>query len=183
MRRSSFSRREPRPSGLRRGLAGLLLLSAPLWVVALRQLVPQLLGATTVGPDVLAAALAVAAWNHRPASAVAFAALTGWLLDVPSGLPWGIGAARTAVLVAGLASLRRARALELPGARFVLLGVFGLVERLSAALALKLVWPEVDLEPLLIRGGWIALATLPLAPLAFSVSGGLCAEAGCEVAR
>jgi hypothetical protein len=158
-------------------------LSAPVWVVALRQLLPELLGAVSVAPDLLSAALAVAAWNHRPLAAVAFAALTGCLLDVPSDLPWGVTAVRSGALVACLASLRGALALELPGARLLMLGLFVLVERLSAAVALKVMLPAVALEPLLTRGCWIALATLPLAPLVLAVSAALRADAGVEVAR
>ena len=164
-------------------LAGLLLLSSPLWVVALRQALPELLGWAELAPDLLLLAAAVAAWRHAPVPAVVFAAAGGALMDVPSAVPFGLGAGRLALCAALFASLRRGVNSEVPGAGVVVVFAFALLERTLLALTLRAFDPALEVGPLLQRAGAIALCTGLAAPLGFAVSRALEPVGELELAR
>lgn len=150
--------------------AELLLLCAPVWVVALRQALPELLGWSGLAPDLLLLAAAVGAWRHAPAPAVLFAAAGATLLDVPSAVPFGLAAGRLAVCTALFASLRGGLRAELPGVGVVVVAAFALLERLLQLLTLWAFQPDLALSPLLARAGAVALVTGLMAPLGFAVS-------------
>lgn len=157
-------KRAPRPGGP----AALLLLLAPLWVLAARQALADL-APWSPTPDALLAAAVVAAWCAPPGRAALFAGVTGCLADVASDLPFGLLGARLALLTGAFAALGRGVEAGAVG-RVLAVFAFALVERLLAACALVALAPEpVALAPLLPRAGWTALATAPLAPLAFAV--------------
>lgn len=150
-------------------LAALLLVAAPLWVLAARQ---ALAGALpwSPAPDALLAAAAVAAWSAPPGRAALFAAVAGCLADVSCDAPFGLLGARLAALVAVFASLRRGVEAGAAGQVVVVLA-FALAERALAALTLVATAPEpVALAPLLPAVGWTGLATALLAPLAFGAA-------------
>lgn len=159
-----------RPRVTRPGpLAGLLLVLAPLWVLAARQALAAA-SPWSPAPDALLAAAAVAAWCAPPGRAALFAALTGCLADVVTDAPFGLLGARLAALVAVFSGLRRGVELGAVGHAFVVLAFAGL-ERGLAALTLVATAPEdVALAPLLPRAGWSALMTALLAPIAFGAA-------------
>lgn len=164
--------RAPRPGPF----AALLLLLAPLWVLAARQALADLVPCSPT-PDALLAAAVVAAWCAPPGRAALFAAVTGCLADVASDLPFGLLGARLALLTGVFAALGRGLEAGLAGRVLAVFG-FALLERTLAALALAAFAPDaVALGPLLPRAGWTALATAPLAPLAFAVGRALLPEA------
>jgi len=163
-------RRDPGAPG---GPARLILLLAPVWVVLLRQALIAVWPGAGWAPDLLLAVAAAVAWTQPPTAAVAFAAAAGLLVDVPSGTPFGLAGARLGLLVLGLTGLRRAVALELPGARTLMVAGFAYAERVSAALTLKAFAPDVALEPLLARSWKVAVATAALAPLVWGLAGAL----------
>lgn len=159
-----------RPRAHRPGpLAALLLLVAPLWVLAARQTLAAA-SPWSPAPDALLAAAAVAAWCAPPGRAALFAAVAGCLADVVADAPFGLFGARLAALVALFSGLRRGVELGGVGRAFVVLAFAGL-ERGLAALTLVLTAPEaVSLAPLLPRAGWSALMTTLLSPLAFGAA-------------
>lgn len=148
----------------------LLLLLAPVWVVALRQALPELLGWEGLAPDLFLLAAAVAAWRHAPVPAVLFAAAGGALLDVPSAVPFGLGAGRAAACAALFVGLRRGVATGVPGGGALVVAAFALLERTLLALELRVFDDDVALAPLLLRAGAIALVTGLCAPFGFMVS-------------
>lgn len=158
------------PSRDRSGLAELLLLLAPVWVVALRQALPELLGWNGLAPDFFLLAAAVGAWRHAAGPAVLFAAAGATLLDVTSAVPFGLAAGRLAVCVAVFASLRGEVRAEVPGVGVVVVCAFALLERLLQLLTLYAFQPELALGPLLARAGAVALVTGLTAPFGFAVS-------------
>lgn len=151
-------------------MTALLLLLSPVWVVALRQALPEVLGWSGLAPDVFLLAAAVAAWRHAPVPAVLFAAAGGALLDVPSALPFGLGAGRAALCAATFVALRRSVATGVPGGGAVVVAAFALLERSLLALELRAFDEEVALGPLLLRAGAIAGVTGLMAPFGFMVS-------------
>ncbi|MCO5169294.1 MAG: hypothetical protein M9894_23365 [Planctomycetes bacterium] len=156
----------PRPAG---PLAALLLLLAPLWVLAVRQALAAA-SPWSPAPDALLAAAAAAAWSAPAGRAALFAAVTGCLADASCDAPFGLLGARLAALVALFAPLRRGVEAGAPG-QVVLVLAFAAAERSLAALTLALTAPEpVSVAALLPRAGWTALATALLAPLAFGAA-------------
>lgn len=170
-----------RPSGASEGLAGLLALTSPIWILAARPSVAELFSVGGYGPDLLPLAVAVVAWTRPAVTAILFATLLGCLTDVTSGAPWGVGAAQLAVLAAAFAGLRQAVATELPGTRVLLVGCFLLIERIVNALVLNTWIPGLDLSFAIPRALWLALITTAFAPLAFAVGSSLQTEASTVV--
>lgn len=170
-RRAAPARRSERPGPLAQLLVPLLVLTAPVWVLALRHALSPLIAINAVGPDVALVAVVAVAWTRAPFAAVLFATALGLGLDLCSDTPWGLGGARMGALAAVFVRLRRGVALaELPGGKALLVFGFALLERSLAALTLKAFVPEVELAHLLPRAAWIALYTAALAPIGFAVA-------------
>ena len=176
--RSRSTRRGSRPRararsrrGSRRPTAGgplaaqCVLLTAPLWVIALA----SVLGDVTrwgVGPDLALAATAAAAWTQPRRGAVVFALAIGLLLDTLAGTPFGWVPARLALLTALFASARDA--ISAPAVGFGVVYLFALADRLLEAGALALC-QGVAFQPFVPRALLVALATAAIGPLAISV--------------
>lgn len=155
-----------RPPG---AVAGLLVLLAPLWVLAARQALTGL-SPWSPAPDALVIAAAVAACCAPPGRAALFAAVAGCLSDVASDVPFGLLGARLALLVALFAPLRRAVEAGVVG-HVLLVLAFAALERLLGAAALAATAPEaVSVVTLLPRAGASALWSAALAPLGFAVA-------------
>ena len=154
-------------------VAQAVLLAAPLWVLALS----SVLGDVTrwsLGPDLVLAATAAAAWTQPRRGAVVFALAIGLLVDTASGTPFGWVPARLAVLTALFASLRDA--VSAPAVGFGVVYLFAIADRLLEAGALA-VCQGLALQPFVPRALLIALATAAVGPLAISVGGFLHREA------
>jgi rod shape-determining protein MreD len=162
-----------RPSAAGDSFAGVLAVTSPLWILALRPCAAELFSVGGYGPDILPLAVAVVAWTRPAVGALLFATLLGCMGDVLSGAPWGVGAGQLAVLAAVFAGLRQAVATELPGTRILLVGCFLLIERLVHALVLSVWVPGLDLSFAIPRALWLALITTAFAPLAFAVAASL----------
>ena len=177
-RSAGFARRAPAPEGPGAAAVTLLLLAAPLWVSLLRHSVAEVAAVDGVAPDVALAAAAAAAWTRPSAAgAAAFALVLAGLGDVASDVPWGLAAARLAVLTALFAGAARVLAgAPVPGSSLLVVGAFALVERLAAALTLSVWVPEADLHALALRGAAIAAYTALLGPVAFAVARRLAPE-------
>lgn len=159
-------RRRARDAG---PVAGLLLLLAPLWVLAARQALAAL-SPWSPAPDALLAAAAVAACCAPPGRAALFAAVAGCLADVACDTPFGLLGARLAALVAVFAGLRREVELGAVGHVLMVAAFAGLEGALAAVTLVALTPEDVALAPLLPRAGWTALMTALLAPLAFGAA-------------
>lgn len=155
-----------RPPG---AVAGLLVLLAPLWVLAARQALTGVLP-WSPAPDALVLAAAVAAWCAPPGRAALFAAVAGCLADASADVPFGLLGARLAFLVAVFAPLRRG--VEGGVVVHVLLVLaFALLERGLAVVALAATAPgSISVLALLPRAGASALWSAALAPLGFAVA-------------
>ena len=151
-------------------LASILVLLAPVWVLALGQSGAEALRVGSVAPELIVLAAATVSWTRPGFGAVAFAVFLGCCADVTSGVPWGLAAARLGLLAAIFSSLRQALATEVPGADVLVLGCFLIGDRVAHALILDLWIPQLDLGVALARGGWIALYTTALAPLALGMA-------------
>lgn len=169
--RSARSGRAARPSAAWSGVAQLLLLTSPVWVLALRHALAPLVAIEGVGPDVAAAAAAAAAWRGRALPAVLFAAALGCLGDLASDVPFGVAGARLGVLTAAFVHLRHVlQGATFPGASLLVTGAFALLERASCALAIAWWVPAADAPRLLERAAAIGLYSALLGPLAFAVA-------------
>ncbi|MEZ6188056.1 MAG: hypothetical protein R3F62_23995 [Planctomycetota bacterium] len=168
------SRGERRPTPSTQFVAQVVLLTAPVWVVALSSVVGDLVR-VPLGPDLVLAAAAAAAWTQPRRGAVLFALAAGILIDTLSGTPFGWVPARLAILTALFASLRDAVAA--PPVGFMVVYLYALADRLLEAGALA-VCQGLDPQPFVPRALLVALATAAVGPLALSVSSFLQREAG-----
>ncbi len=171
------SGRRGRRGSRAQGAAHLLLLTAPVWVLALRCASADLLAVRGVGPDAAAAAVAAIAWRGHPLTAVAFAVAIGCLGDLASDVPFGLAAARLGVLSAVFARISQLVAGgRLPGRSLLVVGAFAAVERTLAALTYAGFVPQADPLPLLLQAAAVAAYSALLGPVAFAVAATLVPE-------
>jgi len=171
MSRSTSRRRRPR-GPTETLVAPALIVTSPIWVLALHHAVSDLLLFRSVAPSVVLVATASVAWRSSPLAAVAFATLIGCWVDVASDVPFGMTAARLGLLTGVCVELRRALALEeVPGGSVIVVLGFAVVERCLAAITLDAWAPAADLSVLIPRACWIGLYTALLAPIGFAVVG------------
>ncbi len=145
-------------------LASLLLYAAPLVLVAMRRVLPDLLGLTEHAPDPVIVAVAIAALRFPKEGACLFAAAAGLLGDLPSGTPFGLGGARLALVAIFASSLRRHVDLGVPFVPSLAVLTLALLDRAIAAIVLD-ACQDVRLLPLLARGALDATASVALVPL------------------
>ncbi|MBI3725256.1 rod shape-determining protein MreD, partial [bacterium] len=161
---------------MRRTLASLVLLASPLWILELRRAIPALSGLELFSPDPILLGVAFAALRAEPLAACIFAAVLGALLDLPSGTPFGLGAARLALGAAFLGSLRsQVRADAWVVAPLAVL-LFAIASKAVEALVLE-ACQDVALLPLVGRGALVALATAAATPLLWPAGEALLASA------
>ncbi|RMG17946.1 MAG: hypothetical protein D6731_03150 [Planctomycetota bacterium] len=150
-------------------LVGVLALTSPLWLLALRQTCGTTLAVGGASPEVFGLAAGLVAWTRPAGRAAAFAALLGLLGDVSNALPYGLDAARLALLAAAVSRLRCALATDLPGASAGVLAAFLLVERASRVLLLAAWLPGLALAPALAHAVLSALYGVALLPVGFAL--------------
>jgi cell shape-determining protein MreD len=159
-----------RPGSDWEGLAGLLALSAPVWLIALQAGCGELLAVGGVSPDVIALAIAAVAWTRPGFGAVLFATVLGCATDVTSALPWGLDGARLAFMAAAFVTLRQGFAAEVPGTNALMVAVLVAALELSRA-ALVVSWlPGIDPGAAFAHAGWVALYSAPFALAAVAAS-------------
>ncbi|HZV00154.1 MAG TPA: rod shape-determining protein MreD [Planctomycetota bacterium] len=147
-----------------RSLATLLLWLAPFALVALRRAIPPFFGLETHAPDPVIVGVAFAALRFSPLEASLFSAAAGLLADVPSGTPFGLAAARLALVASVLASVRRQVDTRSPFVPSILVFTASLVDRALAAIVLD-ASGDVPLGGLLGRGFLDAAFTVVLVPI------------------
>jgi rod shape-determining protein MreD len=168
---------------VRQALATILLTASPFLVVALRRAIPALTGLEDHAPDPVILGLAFVALRVDPVSACLWAACCGFLLDAPSGTPFGLGAARLALVTAALGTLRTQLDTETLAVRALVVIGAGIAEKTLGAIVLEASSGEVPILALLGRGALVAFATVTLVPVLWPALEMLRATAGGRRAR